>query len=404
MTISKGISKVLAVKKESTFGTLAGATGAKQIRRVTSDFNLSKEFYESAEINTYRQVLDARHGARKVDGSINGELSPGTYSDFMQSVVSKDFASVTAITGISATIAAVVGSTFTVTRGTGSWISDGVKVGDVIALSGAGLNAANSANNLLVLSMTALILTVECLSSTSLVAEGPIASVTASVRGKKTLAPLSAHTDDSYTIEEWFSDIAQSEVYVGNKVGSMNVSIPATGMVTINFSFMGKDLGSKGTAQYFTSPAAIGTSGITASVNGALVVNGAVVGLVTSADFSVDRGLAGAVVVGSNSQADIFTDMIRVSGSTSVYFTDAAFRNYFDEETECSLVFAVATSEAKNADVLSFTIPAVKFSGFTKADSASAIIATMPFTALLNQSVAGGLPETTIQIQDTSLV
>lgn len=404
MTISKGISKVLAVKKESTFGTLAGATGAKQIRRVTSNFNLSKELYESAEINTYRQVLDARHGARKVDGAINGELSPGTYADFMQSVVSKDFAAVTAITGISATIALVSGSTFTVSRGTGSWISDGVKVGDVIALSGAGLNAANAANNLLVLSMTALILTVECLSSTALVAEGPIASVTASVRGKKTLAPLSAHTDDSYTIEEWFSDIARSEVYVGNKVGSMNVSIPATGMVTVDFSFMGKDIGSKGTAQYFTSPTVIGTSGITASVNGALVVNGAVVGLVTSADFSIDRGLAGAVVVGSNSQADIFTDMIRVSGSTSVYFTDDVFRNYFDEETECSLVFAVATSEAKNADVLSFTLPAVKFSGFTKADSASAIIATMPFTALLNQSVAGGLPETTIQIQDTSLV
>lgn len=403
MTISKGISKVLAVKKESAFGTLAGATDAKQIRRVTSNFNLSKEFYESAEINTYRQVLDARHGARKVDGTINGELSPGTYADFMQSVVSKDFAAVTAITGLSATIAAVSGNTYTVTRGTGSWLTDGVKVGDVVALSGAGLNAANAANNLLVLSMTALALTVECLSSTALVAEGPIASVTATVRGKKTLAPLSAHTDDSYTIEEWFSDIEQSEVYVGNKVGSMNVSIPATGMVTIDFTFMGKDIGSKGTTQYFTSPTAIGTSGITASVNGALVVNGAVVGLVTSADFSIDRGLAGAVVVGSNSQADIFTDMIRVSGNTSVYFTDAAFRNYFDEETECSLVFAVATSEAKNADVLSFTIPAVKFSGFTKADSASAIIATMPFTALLNQSVAGGLPETTIQIQDTSL-
>lgn len=403
MTISKGISKVLAVKKESTFGTLAGATDAKQIRRVTSNFNLTKEFYESAEINTYRQVLDARHGARKVDGTINGELSPGAYSDFMQSVVSKDFAALTAITGVSATIAAVSGNTYTVTRGTGSWLTDGVKVGDVVALSGAGLNAANAANNLLVLSMTALELTVECLSSTALVAEGPVASVTATVRGKKTLAPLTAHTDDSYTIEEWFSDIEQSEVYVGNKVGSMNVSIPATGMVTIDFTFMGKDIGSKGTTQYFTSPTAIGTSGITASVNGALVVNGAVVGLVTSADFSIDRGLAGAVVVGSNSQADIFTDMIRVSGNTSVYFTDAAFRNYFDEETECSLVFAVATSEAKNADVLSFTIPAVKFSGFTKADSASAIIATMPFTALLNQSVAGGLPETTIQIQDTSL-
>lgn len=403
MAISKGISKVLAAKKETTFGTLAGASGAKQYRRVTSNFNLTKDFYESKEINTYRQVVDARHGARKADGSINGELSPGSYSEFMQSVVSKDFVAGTSITGLSITVAAVSGSQYTITRGTGSFLTDGITVGDVVSLSGAGLNAANVGNNCLVISMTALVLTVECLSSVAMVAEGPIASVTCAVRGKKTNAPLSGHTDDSYTIEEWFADIAQSEVYTGCKVGSMKVSMPASGMVTIDFSFMGKDLTQTGTSQYFTSPTATGSTSITASVNGALVVNGAVVGLVTSADFDVDRALAGAVVVGSNNQAEIFTDMIKVKGNVSVYFTDTTFRTYFDSETVCSLVFAVATSEAKNADVISFTIPAVKFSAFTKQDSASAITASMPFSALLNQTTTAGLPATTIQIQDTSL-
>lgn len=403
MTIAKGVNKVVAYKKESTFGTAAGSSDGKQLRRVTADFNLSKEFYESNEINTYRQVVDARHGARSVDGSLNGELSPGSYADFIAAAVSKDFTAVTAITGLSATVAAVSGNVYTVTRATGSWLSDGITVGNIVRLTGAGLAAANVGNNLLVISMTATVLTVELLSSTALVAEGPIASVTATVTGKVTKAPLSAHTDDSFTIEEWYSGIAQSEVYTGFKIGSMNVSIPASGMVTCDFGGMGKDLSIKGTSQYFSSPTATGTTGIFAAVNGALIANGSPVALVTSADFSIDRGLAGAVVVGSNNQADIFADMIRVSGSISVYFTDTTFRDYFDNETEVSLVIALTTSDAKNADAMSITIPAVKFSGFTKADAASAIVATMPFSALLNSVTTAGLPETTVQIQDTTL-
>lgn len=403
MTIAKGVNKVVAYKKETTFGTAAGTSDGKQLRRVTADFNLVKENYESNEINTYRQVVDARHGARSVDGSLNGELSPGSYGDFIAAAVSKDFAAVTAITGLSVTIAAVSGNVYTVTRASGSWLSDGVTVGNIVRLTGAGLNAANVSNNILVISMTALILTVELLSSTVLVAEGPISSVTATVAGKVTKAPLTAHTDDSFTIEEWYSGISQSEVYTGFKIGSVNVSIPASGMVTCDFGGMGKDLSVKGTSQYFSSPTATGTTGIFAAVNGALIAQGSPVALVTSADFSIDRSLAGAVVVGSNNQADIFADMIRVSGSISVYFTDTTFRDYFDNETEVSLVIALTTSDAKNADAMSFTIPAVKFSGFTKADAASAIVATMPFTALLNNVTSGGLPETTIQIQDTTL-
>ena len=90
MSISKGVGKKVAYKKETTWGTLAGAASGKYIRRVTSDFNLNKETYESNEIRTDYQVADFRHGVRQTEGSINGELSPGAYSDFTQSLVARD--------------------------------------------------------------------------------------------------------------------------------------------------------------------------------------------------------------------------------------------------------------------------------------------------------------------------
>lgn len=400
--VARGVGKKVAYKKESAWGTLAGASGAKYIRRVTSNFNLKKDVYESAEIRTDYQVADSRSGVRSVDGSINGELSPGSYSDFMQSVVARDFTAVTAATGLSVTIA-TSGSLFTVTRSAGSWLTDGFRVGHVVRLTGAGLNVANQANNIMIASMTATVLTVKVLSTTALVAEGPIATVTATVQGKTTYAPLTGHTDDSYTLEEWYSDIAQSEVFTGLKVGTMAVQLPATGMVTTDFSFKGKDLTQTGTSQYFTSPTNANTNGITTAVQGVLLVNGAPVALITSMDFSIERSLEAGNVVGSNFAADVFTGRIKGSGNMSTYFIDNTYRDYFNNETAVSIVVALTTDGTKTAQCLTFTLPRVKINSADKSDQEGAIVQSHSFTALLNSDTSAGLEATTIQINDTTI-
>jgi hypothetical protein len=402
MPISKGTAKVVAYKKETTWGQLAGATGGKQLRRVTADFNLEKETYESNEIRTDRQTADFRHGVRSAAGNLSGELSPKTYSDFMAAVVARDFSAVTALSGLSVTIAAS-GDLYTVTRSAGSFIADGIKVGNVVRLTGAGLNTNNSNKNLLVVSMTATVLTVKVLNGTPMVAEGPIASVGVSVPGKQTYVPKTGHTDDSFTVEQWFGDIAQSEVYTGMKVGSMAVSLPATGLTTVEFSFMGKDLTQKGTTQYFTSPTAQGTEGIFAAVNGAMVVNGQVVGLVTSADFTIERALENATVVGSNSTAEVFTGRITATGNLSAYFQDANFRNYFDDETPVSIVMALTTNNTAASDFVSFVLPKVKLNGHTVDDGELGLTASVPFQALLNDVTNTGLIDSTVMIQDSTL-
>ena len=401
--LSKGVSKKIGYRKESTWGTLAGDTGGKYLRRVTANFNLMKENYESAEIRTDYQILDSRHGVRSAEGSLNGELSPNTYSEFMQSVLARDFTAGGVAASVSLTIAAS-GLFFTITRDAGSWLTDGFYSGTVVRLTGAGFNTANVANNLLVVSLTPTVLTAKVLSATPLVPEGPIASATATTIGKVTYAPLAGHTDDSYTVEEWYSDINQSEVYTGMKVGTMSVQLPATGLVTCDFSFMGKNLDKKGTTQYFTSPTASGTNGIFASVSGAMLINGLPVALITSMDFTVERGLEAANVVGSNFAADVFTGRIRVNGNFSTYFQDGTFRDYFDTEAKISLVVALSTGEEKAADVVVFNFPLVKVGSATKADGEMGIVQDSSFVALLNPVVSGGLVGSTMLVQDTSLV
>jgi hypothetical protein len=398
--IAKGTSKQVGYKKESSFGVLAGNTSGKLLRRVTANFNLTKESYESAELRTDRQVADMRHGVRSADGTLNGELSSASYADFMGSVVGKDFVAVTLGSAAQTTVTAV-GSVYTLVRATGSWLTDGLKVGMVIRASGLSTSGDNS-KNLLVAALTATNAVVMPLNGSTMTAQGTATSVTITAPGKQTFVPTTGHTDDSYTVEEFYSDIAQSEVYTGMKVNSLAVQLPATGLTTIDVAFAGKDLTQTGTTQYFTSPTAQGTTGIFAAVNGVMLVQGAPVALITSADFTIERATENATVVGSNSVADIFTGRIRVNGNLSVYFQDATFRDYFNAETPVSLVLSVTADSSATANFVAFTLPKVKLGSFTRDDSELGLTASSSFQALLNDVTTAGLPSTTIQIQDSA--
>lgn len=400
MAIAVGINKRVTYKEETTWGTAAGTSAGKVLRRVTSAFNLEKETYQSNEIRTDYQVQDMRHGVRSATGSVSGELSPGTYADFLAAAVAKDFAAVDTITSVSVTMTAVSGGTGTIVRSTGNFLTDGVKIGDVIRLSAT----ANADKNLLVTSVVELTLGVKTLNGTELTAVGTAASVDIEFPGKKTFAPIAGHTDKSFTVEEWYSDIAQSEVFTGCKVNTVGMSVPSTGLVTCDFGFMGKDLAQTGTSAYFSSPTAQGTSGIFAAVNGALMINGAVVAIVTDLSININRNMQNATAVGSNSLVEMFEGRIMVDGSFSAYFQDASLRNLFKDETEASLVVVMSTGTANDADFFSITLPRIKVNSNSKDDGEAGIVAQHSFMALLNSAGGTGTAseKTTISIQDSA--
>ena len=87
MTIAQGVKKVVSYKKQTGLGSPASGSGGQELRRVTSTINLTKDTYQSNEIRSDQQIADFRHGSKQVTGTLSGELSPGTYKDFLQSVL-----------------------------------------------------------------------------------------------------------------------------------------------------------------------------------------------------------------------------------------------------------------------------------------------------------------------------
>ncbi len=400
--LAKGVDKKIAYRKETTWGVVAPDSGAKQLRRVTSQFNQMAEELQSAEIRQDYQIADYRHGSLSTEGSLNGELSPSTYADFFAAALAKNFAAGGSTTGASLTIA-VSGSFYTITRAAGSWLTDGFYVGNIIRLTGAGFTPANVGKNIQILSMTALVLTVRTFDDNTLTAEGPIAAAGAAVVGKQTFAPLTGHTSDSFTVEEFYGGVNVSEVHTGNKVGSVAVQLPASGFCTVDFTFMGKGMMQTGASQHFATATAASTTGLTVGVSGSVLVNGVPAGVITNASFNIDRGLEAAVVVGSKYAADIFDGRINVTGDFSTYFENEVYRDYFIDETKISLVFALTTGSEANAEVISFVLPSVKLGSSSRNDGETGIVQDHSFQAILNTVTTTGLPATTLLIQDTSV-
>jgi hypothetical protein len=402
MPQAAGIFKQVSIKREVTYGVPPGASGFQLLRRVESTLDLTKDAYQSNELRPDLQDADMRHGPRRVRGAIKGELSPGTYSDLFAIICKRDFTAGVSVAAMSMTIAGA-GPTYTLTRAAGSYLADGFKVGDVVRLSVGVLNALNINKNLFVLALTATVATVLPLNSSAMFPEGPIASTTMAVFGKKTYIPLTGHTDVSVAVEHWHSDISQSELFTGIKFDKADIALPPTGMATVNFDAMGQNM-TPAAVRYGTSPTPVTTTAVVAAVNGALMVNGALAAFVTGLQFSINPSFTGDPVVGSNLVPALFTGRVPVTGQFTAYFQDAVLRDLFINETESQLAVALTSDNTATAAFLACVMSRVKFMGATKNDGEGALVQTFPFKALLNLAGGAGTANeaTTISVKESN--
>jgi len=418
MATASGIEKKVILAPQAAKGTVAVAdlATAQYLRRVTSSLNVTKETYQSNEIRADRQVGDFRHGVQSVEGSISGELSPGTYQRLMAAILRKAWA-----TGVSmnageanncaAANTATATGTFTRDDVDGSWLVDGFKVGDVVRFTGWDSPAtANNAHNFLITAVTATVMTVTGLDGVGPVTRAKGDNVTCAVQGKKVWTPTTGHTEDWFTVEHNYSDVDLSELYWDLKVNSMAVKLPATGLATVDFGFMGLNYTNKasGDAPYFSAVLAAATGGVLAAVNGALYVQGTKIALLTGLDFDVAGNLSSEAVVGSNVKPDIFDGRVVVKGNMTVFFEDATFRDYFLNETEVRISAAFTDSNDADAEFIAFTMGRVKVGGASKDDGEKGIVQTLPFTALFDTgevadtgATANDRLATTLSIQDS---
>jgi hypothetical protein len=404
MTIAQGINKITVIKAQTGLGVPAAGSGGQVLRRKTSIGKKSRATYANDEIVQHQQSTGVNLGTASTSWDFDGLLSPGTYATPLQCLLRRAFTAGAATTSASLTIAGT-GPTYTITRGTGSYLTDGVKQGDVASLTSGTFNAANASNNLLITNLTPTVATVMTLNGSALVAEGPIATAVLTVRGKKTMVPTTGHTDTLVTIEEWYNDISKSEVFQDIRIGQADIGLPASGNATIKLASMGLGVRTRGSAQVLTTPTPATTTPVLTAVRGLLLVNGAAQTGVTSVAITIKGNLnAIGPVVGSNFNPDMSRGRVEVSGTFSALFDGNTIASLYDSETVTSLVAVMAADTTNNSDFVAVNLSALKLTDDAPDDGEKAVMRTYPFTAQINAAGGSALAsdQTIVSIQDSA--
>lgn len=398
MAIQSNVTTELRYGVEASLGTQSVAAG-QLLRRTTSSLALTKDSYQSNEVRPDQQVSDMRHGVRRVGGGFSGELSTKTYDDMFEALLRGTWATGTTITQAtgamsSATLAAASGSgQGTFTASAGSFLTAGLRVGDVFRVTGL---SSNLNKNFRILSLTATVLTV----TPSPVTQAAQTTWSIIVQGKKLVTGL---VQRSFTFEHNYPDIDVSELFTGCRIGDGQIALPPTGMATVNFGVMGQQMAvlSGASSPVFASPTAAGTQGILAAVGGSLSAAGAPSALITGLDLNVTNNLSSQPVVGSNIVPEIFYGRMVITGTLSAFFQDQTMLNYFVNETELAL--QAQLDDANGTDFLRFLMPRIKLSGAQKTIGGDGgVILQSPFQALYSSGVTG-VDDGTLNIQRSNV-
>lgn len=398
MPIQSAAGVVLSFRRETTPGTLAtNDATARHVPYISHGLMLSKDTINSEEIRPDFQMATMRHGNRQVGGPLAFQLQTGTYSPLMEAALRRDFAVVTTLSALTNVTAASVGSGGTFTRGTGSWITDGLFVGLVVRMTGWTTTATgNNARNYTIVALTATVMTV----AETVVAKAAGDSVVVSIPGRVTWIPASGHTTPAFSFEEWNPDVPRSNRFTGVRINEMGVNLQPNARADLTFSSLGRDRATNA-ARYFSSGTVPAASVMQVGHQGVLVVNGTPSATVTGLQLNLTNSMEVGQVIGSATPADVFFGRMMVSGSLTAFFDSTTLDDVFDLESEISIIARANDDTTVGGGFINFCVPRIKLAGGSYSTASASRVQTFEFTSLL--ASATGNQATSLIVQDSSL-
>lgn len=392
-------------KVQSALGTPATGAGASLLRVAGGDGGrLTKTAVETNEVRSDGMMPRGRHGSQRTAGSYDSELSLDLMDDVIEAVMRGTWATALTITEATAGLTSITTTTSTIVASAGSWITAGLRVGDVIRLT----NHSTSANNGINLRIKALTASTITLVGTPLVLNAtPDTAFTITRPGQKLINPASGSLVKRYfTIEEYESDIDASEVFSDCVWGSLRFGMAPNGLLTVTPSWTGTGQINRLTgssAPGFTSPT-IPTGVPLAVVDAAVAFNGTDFVDLTAFDLTMDITPASPDVAASKYAPDVFTGQMQISMTITALRSDLQRLADFTDETVCSLHLFSVENEAEPKDFFSlyvpnFTLGSVDKSALSKAGGPRTQTMAVPAALVGKDDTGGAFDPTMITIQ-----
>lgn len=401
-----GINRQIIIATESSFG-VQGAGPGQLLRRTWVSMEPAPPEAQSQEITQDAQILDAFLGMPAVQGQLTGQLSPGTYKMIFEGLVRGTWAATSAIASISDSALTIGGDgTITFSSATSNFLTSGIKNGMIVRLTGATAGRAGiNSINLLVLAVAANALTMAPNAAAVAWTASTESSITLTPVGKRVMMPQIANqVDRSFSIEDWRSVTAQSQLARGVKFGSISLSVNPNGYVNFQASFAGKNIDRSGT-QVYSTPGTQSTSVGVRPVSGTVAYAGAVIGYVSGFNLQMSQALQPAQVIGAvDGSPKIAVGTLMARGSMQVLSTDDTLTTDFLSQNDVQLTLFLPTGAQASADFVSVYIPRARLVGRQEQDSDRLIMRSFNFSTLQKASGSGtgtAYDNTGLVIQDS---
>ena len=373
--MGEGSRRQLTYIAEVTPGT-SPASGYALLRNLGGGgINVTKQTLVSNEYRSDRAISSIRHGNKAPALDIPFELSYTSFDTALEAALFGAWTVAYALSSLTCTVDATA-KTFTVAAA--DFVTSGVAVGDKIVTTG--FAAAGNNGTFTVSAVAATIIT--CATATGLVnvtGDTDVAITT-------TRYYLKQGTTAKYlSIEEGFTDIAQYQVMAGSLCNTMSLNVAPNAMVTGSFSFLGLSTTAFSGTSIDATPDAAPTTQPFDSFTGSITEGGAAIATVTGLTLNLQNGLEHYFALFDVDPYKIGTGRANLTGSVSLYFEDATMINKFLNETASALIFSL-TDLAGN--VLTCTIPAIKYTGGTKSMTENNVIVDLPFQAYYDSTQA----------------
>jgi len=356
----------LSYVKEVTYGVTPSS--ALQIMRMAGEgLGQDTQTVISNEIRSDRQVSKIVRVGADAKGDLNLELSAGAHDDFILAALqSAGWSTAVSTVMPSLTVAAGSGS-YTITRASGSFLTDTYQNNQWVKISGF-VNTSNNGYGKIT-SLTATVMTISGNGNgvNEVLASGGTISMGAQAVNGTTLS--------SYSFERKYNDVASTfAALLGMCVNTMGFNITAGQILTMSCGLMGQKEASAaatiGNGSYTSAP----TNDVMSATND---VQAILLDLssfdITQASINLNNNLRTRTKVASLYPISIGSGTLNISGTMNAYFTsntivdkclnftsvrlafiakDASSNTYIIELPEVKITNAKRNAPAQNQDVM----------------------------------------------------
>lgn len=364
VTVGLGDNAQLAYLVQAAAGEIDTTPAWIVLPFTNAEYSVQAEQLQDNSMTGDRNELEPRTGTVNASISVSGKFRPEALDNIIEAAAQGTWAVKYALSGLTVTVAAET-SGFSFTRSTGSWITDGVEVGDIIIFSG--FIAPHTANNT-ALEVTAVdsATKITCANATGLSAVTSAASIAATTGADYVKV---GSTRRAVAWEVYHSDTDEYVRIIDTEIASFSISLAPNGDVTFQLEAvggreldLGANIGDAVSGATYTET----NKPFYDSFNGTVSLEGEAGIYFSGMNPSINNQSTPLFALGSRYPFAVAHGKMVGDMSLTAYYTDGTIKSKYQNETSLDLKIQVKheDEDLEDTSFYEFEYPSCKITNF----------------------------------------